>query len=110
MVFLQCHENVYSHTCVHTVACMHPGMLLLYGIGFAGEIMNVSSATDSSPNTPAHCLRLPGQRLDLEALLKTEKFREPHGYKKGALVAFSELEQAGLGTTETSSTKFGTVS
>ena len=42
-----------------------------------------------SPNTPTHCLRLPGQRLDLKALLK-KKFHEPNGYKKGALAAFSE--------------------
>ena len=72
--------------------------------------MNVSSGSDSNPNTPAHCLRLPGRKLDLKALLKRKKFREPHGYKKGALAAFSELEQAGLGNTETSSNKFGIVS
>ena len=101
--------------CVHvcTYSCMHPDVLMLYDIGFAGEkgeIMNVSSAGNSSANTPAHCLRLPGQRLDLKALLKKKKFREPHGYKKGALAAFSELENAELGTTETSSNKFGTVS
>ena len=72
--------------------------------------MNVSCSNDSNPNTPSHCLRLPGRKLDLKALLKKKKFREPHGYKKGALAAFSELEQAGLGNTETSSSKFGTVS
>ena len=72
--------------------------------------MNTSYSDDSNPNTQAHCLRLPGKRLDLKALLKKKKFREPHGYKKGALAAFSDLEQAGLGTVETSSSKFGTVS
>lgn len=112
LIIVKIHEITCTCVYSHIIMCMHLDMLLLYGIGFAGEkgeIMNVSSASDSSPNTPAHCLRLPGQRLDLKALLKKKKFREPHGYKKGALAAFSELEQAGLGTTETSSTKFGTV-
>ena len=71
--------------------------------------LNLSSnLTDANTSTPAHCLT--GKRLDLKALLKKKKFREPHGYKKGVLLAFSELEQAGLGIVETSINKLGTVS
>ena len=65
---------------------------------------------DSNHSTPAHCLRLPGRILDLKALLKKKKFQEPHGYKKGAVAAFSELEIAELGAVETKRSKFGIVS
>ena len=51
-------------------------------------------------NTPAHCLRLLGRSLNLTARLYAKKFRY-HGYKKGALTAFQELESAGLGTMKT---------
>ena len=51
-------------------------------------------------NTPAHCLRLLGRSLNLTARLYAKKFRS-HGYKKGALTAFQELESAGLGTMKT---------
>ena len=73
------------------------------------ESIHCESA-NTNPNTPGHCLLLPGRRLDLKALLKKKKFRDPHGYKKGALAAFSELEQAGLGVGETVNTKYGSVS
>lgn len=59
-------------------------------------------------STPAHCLRLPGKKLNLTALLYAKRFRN-HGYKKGALAAFHELEEAGLGVMETKKTKSGTV-
>lgn len=47
-------------------------------------------------NTPGLCLRLPGQFLNLTALLYAKRFRD-HGYKKGAQAAFKQLEEAGLG-------------
>ena len=55
-------------------------------------------------STPAHCLRLPGKRLNLTALLYAKKFRF-HGYKQGALSAFKELEEAELGILETTKAK-----
>ena len=59
-------------------------------------------------STPAHCLRLPGRKLNLTALLYAKRFHN-HGYKKGALAAFYELEEAGLGVVEAKKTKSGTV-
>lgn len=47
-------------------------------------------------DTPRFCLKLPGRKLDLFALLYAKRFRD-HGYKKGALAAFQELEKKGLG-------------
>ncbi len=47
-------------------------------------------------------------KLDLTALNYAKKFRN-HGYKNGALTAFTELEEAGLGTLETDATKPGKV-
>ena len=47
-------------------------------------------------------------KLNLTALLYAKTFRN-HGYKTGALAAFNELEEAGLGTLETNSTKTGKV-
>ena len=64
--------------------------------------------SQDTTSTPAHCLRLPGRKLNLTALLYAKRFRN-HGYKKGALEAFNELEGAGLGVMETKKTKSGTV-
>ena len=84
--------------------------MILTGFMECHSGLNLSSnLTDANTSTPAHCLHLPGKRLDLKALLKKKKFREPHGYKKGALLAFSELEHAGLGIVETYINKLGTV-
>ena len=47
-------------------------------------------------------------KLDLTALNYAKKFRN-HGYKNGALAAFTELEEEGLGTLETDTTKPGKV-
>lgn len=44
----------------------------------------------------AHCLKLPGRKLNLTALLYAKKFRA-YGYKTGAQAAFEKLEQDGLG-------------
>ena len=38
---------------------------------------------ESMNSTPAHCLKLPGKKLDLTALLYAKQFRN-HGYKKGS--------------------------
>ena len=74
------------------------------------SITNVANEDnlESMNSTPAHCLKLPGKKLDLTALLYAKWFRN-HGYKKGALSAFRELEEAGLGTTEERKGKNGTV-
>ena len=56
-----------------------------------------------SCSTPAHCLQLPGRKLNFTALLYAKRFRN-HGYKKGALAAFRELEEAGLGVLEDTKT------
>ena len=57
----------------------------------------------------AHTLKLPGKRLYLTPLLKAKKFRQ-YGYKTGALAAFDELQQAGLGVLDTVTRKSGNVS
>lgn len=44
----------------------------------------------------AHCLKLPGKKLNLTALLYAKKFRS-HGYKTGAQAAFECLTRDGLG-------------
>lgn len=59
-------------------------------------------------STTGYCLTLPGMKLDLTALNYAKKFRN-HGYKNGALAAFTKLEEAGLGTLETDKTKPGKV-
>ena len=56
----------------------------------------------------AHTLKLPGKRLYLTPLLKAKKIRQ-YGYKTGALAAFDELQQAGLGVLDTVTRKSGNV-
>ena len=48
-------------------------------------------------STASFCLLLPGKTLNLSNLLAQKKFRG-RGNKDGALAAFRELEEAGLGT------------
>lgn len=71
------------------------------------EVSPVDTADTST--TPAYCLRLPGRRLNLTALLYAKRFRD-HGYKTGALAAFNELEEAGLGRIEKIKAKSAVVS
>ena len=52
----------------------------------------------------AFCLILPGNQLDLSALLKDKKFRH-RGNKEGALQAMRILEEDGLGKLEEKQTK-----
>lgn len=96
--------NIRVHT--HIYSC---SLYRLYMSHLMGPIcslgVNEEAASDADGiNTPAHCLRLPGKRLNLTALLYAKKFRF-HGYKKGALAAFQTLESAELGTIETTKTK-----
>lgn len=70
--------------------------------------MYPSDGADTS-STPAFCLKLPGRRLNLTALLYAKRFRD-HGYKTGALAAFNELEEAGLGMIEKVKAKSAMVS
>ena len=72
--------------------------------------------SDSDPSTktqsdgaPGHCLTLPGKKLNLTALLYAKKLRA-HGYRKGGIKAFKELESAGLGVMEEHKVKSGVVS
>lgn len=51
----------------------------------------------------AYCLLLPGKSLNLSELLHAKKFRG-RGNKDGALLAFRQLETAGLGYLEEVST------
>ena len=53
---------------------------------------------------------LPGKRLDISVLYTDYKRFRDHGYKKGALAAFHELEKKGLGVLETNKSKQGKVS
>lgn len=47
-------------------------------------------------NTAGFCLTLPGKRLYLTPLLAMKKFRK-RGNKDGAIAAFYQLEEQGLG-------------
>ena len=47
-------------------------------------------------NTAAYCLTLPGRKLYLTPLLGMKRFRN-RGNKEGALTAFYQLEEDGLG-------------
>ena len=54
-------------------------------------------------------ITLPGKKLNLTALLYAKKLRA-HGYRKGGIKAFKELESAGLGVMEKHKVKSGVVS
>ena len=64
--------------------------------------------TSSACTTASYCLKLPGKNLNLTALLYAKKFRA-HGYKAGAMAAFTQLEAEELGKITTSSNKAGKV-
>ena len=51
----------------------------------------------------AHFLQLPGKKLFLMPLLKAKKYHN-YGNKQGALDAWEELEQSGLGKLERTDT------
>ena len=74
---------------------------------------NISDSNHStktqSDGAPGHCLTLPGKKLNLTALLYAKKLRA-HGYRKGGIKAFKELESAGLGVMEKHKVKSGVVS
>ena len=73
------------------------------------DVVHVTYVQKKAP-APLLTLFTCGRKLDLKAFLKTKKCCEPQGYKKGALAAFSELEQAGLGNIlKLLSNKFGIV-
>ena len=55
-------------------------------------------------------LKFAREKVGPSSPFKKNKFREPHGYKKGVLAAFTKLEKEGLGTIETFTNKFGTAS
>ena len=59
-----------------------------------------------SHSAAAHSLRLPGRRLFMTPLLKAKKYRH-YGNKQGALAAWEELEQSGLGRVERTETSKG---
>ena len=78
----------------HNVPCSMPNSLPPVGISVETPDLVVESNS-----TEAHCLRLPGKRLDVSALLYAKKFRA-HGHKKGAEAALQKLHEAGLGIFE----------
>ena len=59
------------------------------------ECVASSSSTKLNKCT-SHTLLIDGKLLDLTALGYAKKFRD-HGYTKGGLAAFQEIERAGLG-------------
>ena len=76
--------------------------------------LGVSEADDQlqidGHSAAAHSLRLPGKRLFLTPLLKAKKFRN-YGNKQGALGAWKELQESGIGQIEQKEIKgSGTVS
>ena len=77
---------MYIH--VHTCTC------LLY---FSVDVGDHSNASEDD-TTAAFCLTLPGETLYLTPLLNGKKFRN-RGNKDGAVRAFLQLEEEGLGKT-----------
>lgn len=72
----------------------------------------IGPADDTKPSVPtagisneALCLTLPGNPLDLSALLKNKKFKGKRGNKEGALRSMRILEDAGLGKLKEKNTK-----
>ena len=64
---------------------------------------------NQSDEAPGFCLKLPGKRLNLTALLYAKKFRA-YGYKPGAIDAFKALAADGVGVMEEFKSKSGMVS
>lgn len=64
-------------------------------LGKIGDQDDVVSEDDA---TAAYCLTLPGETLYLTPLLAAKKFRN-RGNKDGAVRAFAQLEDEGLGKT-----------
>lgn len=63
----------------------------------AEPIESVPSSSSTKLNKcTCHTLLIDGKHLDLTALGYAKKYRD-HGYTKGGLAAFQEIERAGLG-------------
>ena len=58
--------------------------------------VTASPAEASAHNNAGYCLTLAGRKLYLTPLLQKKKFRK-RGNKEGALAAFYQLEEEGLG-------------
>ena len=67
----------------------------------------LANPAPASPGLASFCLQLPGKQLHLSALLTAKKFRG-RGNKEAALLAFGELEKAGLGELKTQMSHRGT--
>ena len=65
------------------------------------------ATTPSASSLVSYCLLLPGKNLHLSALLTAKKFRGK-GNKDGAVAAFREIADAGLGTLSTEESRRGT--
>ena len=92
------------------IHCVQLGILHGFADAIAPSISTgiTEHVEEEHSSTPGYCLKLPGKRLNLTALLYAKRFRS-HGYKTGALAAFNELEEAGLGSLEMRQTKSGKV-
>ena len=60
-----------------------------------------------STSLTSFCLTLPGKQLHLSALLAAKKFRG-RGNKEAAVLAFQEMDKAGLGSLITQESRRGT--
>ena len=65
---------------------------------FLVDVDDQKSVTSEDDATAAFCLTLPGETLYLTPLLNGEKLRN-RGNKDGAVRAFLQLEEEGLGRT-----------
>ena len=63
--------------------------------------------TPNASSLVSYCLLLPGKKLHLSALLTAKKFRGK-GNKDGAVAAFREIADAGLGMLSTEESRRGT--
>jgi hypothetical protein len=61
----------------------------------------------TSNDNSSYCLTLQGKKLHLSYLLQAKNFRG-RSNKDGALAAFRDLEEAGLGTVEKEASRRGT--
>ena len=92
---LACYQDFHVH-----VACIKCDTV-------AATLPLTSVRGTNRESTASFCLsKLQGKRLDLGSLLASKKFRG-RGDKEGALVAFRELEKAGMGRLITSGATSG---
>ena len=88
--------HVFTITSLYCMGCLN---IITTYYAYNKLFTGPCDPTPTSPNdaVAGFCLTLPGKTLYLKALLAAKKFRN-RGNKEGALAAFYQLEEEGLGT------------